>query len=59
VMDEFSDNKNPRFDPSKAPGSVTVLDGTPKPPKGSTSGHQKVLQQTAQMKRGGKTLKRR
>lgn len=59
VMEEFSDNANPRYDPSKAPGSVTVLDGTPPPPKGATSGHQKVLKQTNMMKTGGKTLKRR
>jgi hypothetical protein len=57
--DQFSDNANPRYDPSKAPGSVKILDSTPEPPKGSTSGHQKVIQQTNQMKRGGKTLKRR
>jgi hypothetical protein len=60
VMEEFSDNKNPRYDPSRAPGSVTVLDGTPPRPEANpNAGHQKVIQQTNQMKTGGKTLKRR
>lgn len=59
VMDQFSNNLNPRFDPSKAPGSVQILDSTPKPPKGYNTGHQKVVRQTNQMKTGGKTLKRR
>lgn len=57
--DQASLNTNPRFDPSKAPGSVTVIDSTPQPPKGYTSGHSKVIRQTNQMKTGGKTLKRR
>src|SRR5580765_3240405 len=58
VMDQFTNNANPRYDPSKAPGSVTKKDGTPLPPKGYNSGHQKVIKQTSFMKRGGKTLKR-
>lgn len=59
VMDQFTNNANKRYDPSKAPGSVTIMDGTPQPPQGATSGHQKVIQQTNMMKTGGKTLKRR
>jgi hypothetical protein len=59
VMDQFTNNPNKRYDPSKAPGAVTKLDSTPPPPQGVTSGHQKVIQQTNQMKTGGKTLVRR
>lgn len=59
VMDQFTNNPNKRFDPSKAPGSVRRLDGTPQPPQGATTGHQKVIRQTKQMKTGGKTLVRR
>jgi hypothetical protein len=59
VMEQFTNNLNPRYDPTKAPGSVARLDGTPQPPKGPNSGHQKVIQQTRQMKTGGKTLVRR
>jgi hypothetical protein len=59
VMDQFTNNANPRYDPSKAPGAVTKLDGTPQPPKGATSGHQKVIPYSNQMQTGGKTLKRK
>jgi hypothetical protein len=59
VEADFTNNPNPRYDPSRAPGSVTKSDGTPKPPQGPNSGHQKVIQQTNMMKTGGKTLKRR
>lgn len=58
VMDQFTNNANPRYDPSKAPGSVRKLDGTPVAPKGYNTGHQKVIKQTSFMKRAGKTLKR-
>lgn len=58
VMNQFTNNPNPRYDPSKAPGSVTKLDGTPQPPKGATSGHQKVIPYNNQQRTGGKTLKR-
>lgn len=57
--DQFSNNTNPRFDPSKGPGSVKIVDATPKPPSGFSSGHQKTVKQTSQMKTGGRTLKRR
>lgn len=59
VMEQFSNNLNKRYDPSKAPGTVTVLDSTPQPPKGPNTGHQKVIRQTNQMKTGGKKLVRR
>jgi hypothetical protein len=59
VESQLTNNANPRYDPSSSPGSVTRLDGTPKSPQGPTSGHQKVIKQTNQMKTGGKTLKRR
>jgi len=61
VESQFTNNANPRYDPSKGPGSVRVLDGTPPPPGPGklSAGHQKVITQTNQMKTGGKTLKRR
>jgi len=60
VESQLTNNPNPRYDPSKAPGSVQKLDGTPKPPQANpNAGHQKVIRQTNQMKTGGKTLKRR
>jgi hypothetical protein len=59
VMDQFTNNANPRYDPSKAPGAVIKKDGTPVPPKGATTGHQKVIPYNNQMRTGGKTLKRR
>lgn len=58
-QDLFSANANPRFNPGRGVSSVTTLDGSPQPPQGVTSGHQKVIRQTNQMKTGGKTLKRR
>jgi hypothetical protein len=58
VESQFTNKKNPRYDPSKAPGAVTKLDSTPTPPKGATSGHQKVIPYNNQMQNGGKTLKR-
>ena len=57
-MEQFTNNANPRFDPSRAPGSVRILDSTPQPPKGAASGHQKVIRYSNQMQTGGKTLKR-
>src|SRR5262245_7105108 len=60
VEKQFTNNPNPRYDPSKAPGSVVIKDGTPVPPQGNpNAGHQKVIKQTKQMKFGGKTLVRR
>lgn len=57
VMDQFTNNANPRFDPSKAPGSVRKLDSTPQPPKGNpNAGHQKVIQYNNQMRTGGKRI---
>lgn len=55
----FSANANPRFNPGRGVSSATTLDGTPQPPAGFNSGHQKVIRQTNQMKTGGKTLKKR
>lgn len=57
VEAQFTNNANPRYDPSKAPGSVRILDSTPKPPQGNpNAGHQKVIRQTNQMKTGGKRI---
>jgi hypothetical protein len=57
--DQFTNSTNPQYDPSKHPGSVQRKDGTPQPPKGATSGHQKVIGYNNQQRTGGKTLRRR
>lgn len=57
VMAQFSNNLNPRFDPSKAPGTVRKLDSTPVPPQGNpNAGHQKVIRYNNQMRTGGKRI---
>jgi hypothetical protein len=59
VYDQFTNNANPRYNPSKAPGSVRTLDSTPKPPQGNpNAGHQKVIQYNNQMRTGGKRIVR-
>ena len=59
VFNQFTNNPNPKYDPSRSPGSVQALDGTPKPPRGPNSGHQKVIRRTLFNQNAGKTLKRR
>lgn len=59
VFDQFTNNANPKYDPSRSPGSVKVLDSTPKPPSGPNSGHQKVISRTLFNQNAGKTLKKR
>lgn len=58
VVSQFSDNVN--FDPSKAPGSVTVkaVSKSVQTPGKSSRGHQKVITLGRQYFKGGKTLKR-
>src|SRR5215467_1401795 len=57
VMSQFSNNLNPRFDPSKAPGAVRRLDSTPVPPQGNpNAGHQNVIRYNNQMRTGGKRI---
>lgn len=58
VADQFTNNANPAFDPSKSPGSVTVKQRSPKP-IGADKGHQKVFKPNRQTLFGGKTLRRR
>jgi hypothetical protein len=59
VYDQFTNNLNPRYDPSRAPGSVRKLDGTPVPPQGNpNAGHQRVIRFNNQMRTGGKRLVR-
>lgn len=58
-VDQFTNNPNPSYDPSRAPGGVQVKDSSPQPPKGATSGHAKVIRQNNQMRTGGKRLRRR
>ena len=56
---QFTNNLNPRYDPSRAPGSVRKLDGTPVPPQGNpNAGHQRVIRFNNQMRTGGKRLVR-
>jgi hypothetical protein len=50
---------NPNYDPSKAPGSVQKKDGTPQPPAGANSGHQKVIRRTLFNQNAGKRLIKR
>lgn len=60
IVDQFTNNANPKYDPSKAPGSVKVLDSTPVPPKRNpNAGHQNVIKRTLFNQNAGKTLKRR
>lgn len=59
VADQFTNNPNPNFDPSKGSGSVKRLDSTPTPPRGSTSGHQKVVRPQSEGLGGKLRLRRR
>jgi hypothetical protein len=62
--DTFTNNPNPKFDPSKAPGGVSKVShleekaAAQKPGKASR-GHQKVISRTLFNQNQGKTLKRR
>lgn len=56
--DQFTNNPNPVFDPSKAPGSVQVKQRAAKP-IGADRGHQKVFKPNRFTLFGGKTLRRR
>jgi hypothetical protein len=61
VAEQFTNNPNPKYDPSKAPGKVSkkvVSKAVQKPGKASR-GHQKVITLGRQYFQGGKTLKRR
>lgn len=58
VADQFTNNPNPVFDPSKAPGSVTVKQRLPKP-IGADKGHMRIFKPNRQTLFGGKTLRRR
>jgi hypothetical protein len=63
VADQFTNNTNPAYDPSKAPGAVKEVSvasqrkSANKPGKASR-GHQKVIAPNRQTLFGGKTLKR-
>jgi len=60
VFDQFTNNPNPKYDPSRSPGGVQKLDSTPVPPQGQpNAGHQKVIKRTLFNQNAGKTLKRR
>jgi len=64
VADQFTNNPNPLYDPSKAPGSVKEVSvasarkSANKPGKASR-GHQKVISPNRLTMFGGKTLKKR
>jgi hypothetical protein len=64
VADQFTNNPNPAYDPSKAPGSVREVSvaaarkSANKPGKASR-GHQKVIARTLFNQNQGKTLKKR
>lgn len=63
VADQFTDNPNPLYDPSKAPGSVQEVSvaaarkSADKPGKASR-GHQKAIKPNRTTLFGGKRLKR-
>jgi len=57
-FDQFSNNTNPTYDPSKHPGAVTFVQRAPRP-IGMASGHMKAIPPNRQTMFGGKTLKRR
>lgn len=56
--DQLTNNPNPVYDPSKAPGAVAIVQRAPKP-KGADTGHQRVFKPNRQTLFGGKTLRRR
>lgn len=58
VADQFTNNANPVFDPSKAPGTVQIVQRAPKP-IGADKGHQRVFKPNRFTLFGGKTLRRR
>jgi hypothetical protein len=58
-FDRFTNNPNPKFDPSKAPGGVTVKRVALRGPQGADSGHQKVIKPNRLTLFGGKRLRRR
>jgi hypothetical protein len=61
-FDQFTNNANPAYDPSKAPGSVRVMDArstSAERPGKASRGHQKVVTLGRTYFFGGKTLRRR
>lgn len=59
MSSEFTNNPNPKFDPSRAPGAVAIKKVS-RPSVGATSGtHQKVFKPNRQTLFGGKTLRRK
>jgi hypothetical protein len=57
-FEQFTNNTNVAYDPSKAPGTVQVKQRSAKP-VGADKGHQKVLKPNRFTLFGGKTLRRR
>jgi hypothetical protein len=51
-------NPNVDFDPSQAPGAVSVKKAPLPKPGNTNAGHQKVIKYNNQQRTGGKTLKR-
>lgn len=58
VSDQFTDNPNVLYDPSKGNDSATTLTAS-NPPKGSNTGHMKVFRPNRFTLFGGKTIKKR
>lgn len=59
VVNEFTNNPNPKFDPSRAPGAVQIKKIARAGVGTVRAGHQKVITYNRQMRIGGKTLRRR
>jgi hypothetical protein len=60
MTSEFTNNPNPKFDPSRAPGAVRRTTSVIRMAVGRASrGHQKVIPPNRQSQFGGKTLRRK
>jgi hypothetical protein len=59
-LGEFTNNPNPKFDPSKAPGNVSKSHSVQRTSVGTAGrGHGKVIKPNRLSQFGGKTLRRR
>jgi hypothetical protein len=61
IVDQFTNNPNPKYDPSKHPGTVQrkVISKAQKTTSSAKAGHQKSFAPNRQTLFGGKTLRRR
>ena len=57
-ISQFTDNPNPKYDPSRKPGAVKTSTSVRRP-RVNSGGHQKTIKQNRFSLFGGKTLKRK